>query len=171
MKIQTNSEISEEPASIHVVPFDGKKCWLYRVWSIKTQAIGMKQGWADALENDYPESSDKKLKEINDKDYTYLVLACEGKPFNSVASKDKRKKGWKGWKALSAKYNVQDCIELTEDYSSSRPDSNWEWLQRLESIANEMEYLDPMYTRKWRKSLLLISTSTCLSCTAPRLTR
>jgi hypothetical protein len=81
----------------------------------------MKQGWTDALENDYSESSDETLKEKNDKAYTYLVLACDGKPFKAVTCKGNMKNGYKRGKALSVKYNAQDTsdyVELTNDYAA-----------------------------------------------------
>jgi hypothetical protein len=50
----------------------------------------MEQGWAEAQEKDYPESSTDALKQMDEKTYIYLVLACEGKRCNVVTSEYNR---------------------------------------------------------------------------------
>jgi hypothetical protein len=86
-----------EPTSIRDVPFSGLLKSEYRPWRIKTEAIGTKFGWAEALTNDYqnegndaPTDEEKAEIILNDKGVTYLVLSCKNKAFTTMQKLDKK---------------------------------------------------------------------------------
>jgi hypothetical protein len=76
----------------------------------------MKQDWVDTSTKDNcSASTDPKLKSKNDKAYTYLVLACEGKPFNVMTCLANKRNSFKDWaKPNNKKYNAQDSAAYVD---------------------------------------------------------
>ena len=124
----------EYKTSIRVITFKGEQD-NWSQWKIKTRAIDMKKKWVEALDKDlsYEEEETKSLsvsqiaeKKLNDDAWNYLVMACNGEPFDIITSETETN-AFKGWKLLKEEYEPstdEALVNVQEKFVTCKMISN-----------------------------------------------
>jgi hypothetical protein len=145
--------------SIRVIMYKGDRDNWHQ-WKIKMRAIGMKKRWIKALDANYSckcistlLADDKLLKKKNNNAWYYLVMACDGEPFDIITS-ETESNAFRGWEQLKEEYEhttEEALISMQEKCVTCKMVMNNEdpalWINTLKVINKRLGGINKKYEK------------------------